>query len=324
MNTSILKLLFLSLAMTLLGCSFSPDHIASLAITGVAPRENTPRLGDAEIRFEKTYGKPVSVRKNGFKDYSSGQLKIEVHYANGVAESILYAAFKGQPLDDYWVSRVLSLNSQGKAWVVKRDSKSDDIWYRTTDCKLLANFNKQRILVVSTRHFRQWLWDQAGKGQLPPEQSKTSIFYPDCGCVFIGESESRMTYLLGSPSMQFKNANVRGYRDKDVEIRAQFENGRCEAIKYISKKGKLSDHWVSATLALNSVGLAWVVDEKLKRGDKRFVTINGKLHAGLLRKGHALLIYTEELNQKTLKRLNAKEAPIKSAIESQAASIAGN
>lgn len=303
MKIFLIRISYLLIGVSLTGCASKPVRTFQHQIPLVSPRVDTPKIGDHEIRFEKAYGNALSAWKGDFKDYSDGQMKIEVHYYNGIAESILYTSLKGQPLEDYWVSRILSQNSCGRAWVVKRGSKPNDIWYRTPDLKLIANLYKQSKLEVSTNQFRQLLLDQNGKSKMPAEQSKTSVFYPDCACVFLGKSESEFSALLGNPSVSHINANVRIYRDHDVTIRAQFENGRGEAIKYVSTKGKFSDHWVSATLALNSKGLAWVVDEELKRGYKRFVTIDGKLHAVLKQKGHELLLYTEELNQRTIDRL---------------------
>jgi hypothetical protein len=311
------SILTLSVALVLSGCSLSTATTRHLASELKAPRVDTPRIGDSENRFEGLYGKPTIISKNGFKDYADGQLIIEVHYANGVAESVLYKTKDKHPLGDFWISRILSQNSGGRAWVIKRDSKPQDVWLRTPDCQLIANNFKGHTLVVSTRHFRQWLWDQNGKGKLPPEQPKTSIFYPDCACVFLGQSESKMTTLLGNPSTYDKNAKVRVYLDGNIIVRAQFENGICEAIKYVSTKGKLSDHWVTATLALNSAGVAWVVDEEFKGGENRFVTINGKLHALLTEKGHRLMLYTEELNQKTIKRLNPENESRSNAVAKQ-------
>jgi hypothetical protein len=305
--------------MALIGCASTADKYSHLQTTRFSPKENTPRLGDAEISFEKTYGKPFSVSKR-FKNYSDDKFTIQIHYSNGIAESILYYDKNKKPLDDYWTSRILSLNSQGKAWIVRRDSRPRDLWYRTPDCKLIANLYKQRTLLVSTSTFRQWLLDQSGKGKLTSEQSKVSIFYPDCASVFLGHSESKMTSLLGNPSISTNNANVRVYRDKDVTIRAQFDNGQCEAIKYLSLNGKLTEHWVSATLALNSAGVAWVADEEFRRGEKRFVTTNGKLHAVLKAKGHELMLYTEELNQRTMKRLFQVNSDKEKAVLKQLAS----
>jgi hypothetical protein len=281
------------------------------------PRSDTPKIGDGEIKYEKAYGKPFYVSKNGFYNYSDGKMAIQVHFANGIAESICYKKNRGQKLDDLWLSHILSMNSEGEAWVIKRDSKPDDVWCRPADCKLIANIYKNNRLLICTRQFRQWLWNRSGKGKLPPEQPKASIFYPDCASVFLGDSDSKMTDLLGFPRVSIKNANVRFYHDANVEVHAQFANGKCEAIKYMCKKGRLSDHWVTATLALNSNQIAWIADVALRDGDRRFVTIDGKLHGLLKRNSCELIIYTELLNKKTINRLNKKDILIRQSLEAK-------
>jgi hypothetical protein len=317
MKHPILKFLFLSLVFTFVGCDSTKEKNSCNQPTWNAPRGDTPRLGDSEGNFQRIYGKPLSVSKNGYYSYSDNKFAIQVHFANGKAEYISYTTNKGQNLDDYWVSRILSLNSEGRAWVIKRDSKLDDVWCRPADCKLIANIYKNNTLLICTRQFRQWLWNRSGKGKLPPEQPKASIFYPDCASVFLGDSDSKMTDLLGFPSVSVKNANVRYYHDANVEVHAQFANGKCEAIKYLCKKGRLSDHWVTATLALNSNQIAWIADVAIRDGERRFVTIDGKLH-GLLKKNSCeLILYTELLNKKTINRLNEKNTLIRQSLEAK-------
>ena len=317
MKHTILKFLFLSLVLTLVGCNSTKEKTSCHQPTWTAPKGDTPKLGDSEGKFQRIYGKPFSVSKNGYHNYSDGKLVIQVHFANGMAESISYTTNKGQCLDDYWVSRILSLNSEGKAWIIKRDSKPDDVWCRPADCKLIANIYKNTTLVICTRQFRQWLWNNSGKGKLPPEQPKASIFYPDCASVFLGDSDSKMTDLLGFPSVSVKNANVRYYYDANVEVHAQFANGKCEAIKYLCKKGRLSDHWVTATLALNSNQIAWIADVAIRDGERRFVTIDGKLHGLLYNNSCELIIYTELLNKKMINRLNDKKNLIRQSLEAK-------
>jgi uncharacterized protein YecT (DUF1311 family) len=152
---------------------------------------------------------------------------------------------------------------------------------------------------------------------LPPEQPKASIFYPDCASVFLGDSDSKMTDLLGFPSVSVKNANVRYYYDANVEVHAQFANGKCEAIKYLCKKGKLSDHWVTATLALNSNQIAWIADVAIRDAERRFVTIDGKLHGLLNKNSCELILYTELLNKKTSNRLDEKNTLIRQSLEAK-------
>jgi hypothetical protein len=124
-----------------------------------------------------------------------------------------------------------------------------------------------------------------------------------CSLVWIGETEAAMSKKLGAPAL---DKDVRVYRDGDLIIRANFDHGVCSRIKYISeKKRKFTDHWVSATLALNSQGRAWFVDEHSSPKKSYFNTFDYRYYA-LMNNSNELRVFTAT-GLKKLKRELAAE-----------------
>jgi hypothetical protein len=130
--------------------------------------------------------------------------------------------------------------------------------------------------------------------------------YP-CAPVWLGETEVGMTKKLGSPKIE---KDVRVYRDHGVQIRATFDKGVCSRIIYISDEGKkFTDHWVSATLGLNSGGSAWLVFEDSTPKKSFFNTYNDKFYARL-ENGKNLGIMTSAVYKHSAQKLNdTKQVP---------------
>lgn len=281
-------------------CMFAPDH-------------EFATIGSSEAKIARNYGDPSAVFKDGFKDYFDGCMKIQVHYANGVCDAVLYKANKDRKFTDCWTSRLLGMNSRGQAWIVRRDSTPNEVGCRTPDCKLAATLVKNETMIVSTDQFRRWLL--RGKGELPPRQPGESVLYPDCTRVFLGQTEAKMTERLGKPTTG-RDPGVKIYHDNHVEVRASFEDGVCNKIKYFSDKGrKFSTHWVSATLCLNSHGSAWVVYQGSTPKKTYYRTCDVKVYARLTN-GNELGILTDQLVERASRRLEDRKKS-KAAISSQ-------
>ena len=125
-----------------------------------------------------------------------------------------------------------------------------------------------------------------------------------CSIVWLGETEAAMSKKLGHPSL---DKDVRICRDGDLIIRARFDHDICKGITYISeKKRKFTDHWVSATLAVNSGGRAWVVVESNTSNKTIYKTFDHKFYASL-REGCELRIKTEAFLEKGLRELKEEK-----------------
>lgn len=106
-----------------------------------------------------------------------------------------------------------------------------------------------------------------------------------------------MTKFLGNPRVD-KIKGVKNYQDNGVQVRPTFDHGVCNKIIYISDKGrKFNDHWVSATLALNSEGRAWITREATKPQKVFYHSGDGKFYARLTN-GNELGVLTDELVKK--------------------------
>jgi len=257
-------------------CIFAPDHPIA-------------KIGDTESFIVSNYGPELKINKSDCaKLYFDGCQTIFVHYKAGVADAVLYEADNYKTLNDCWVSRVLAINSGNRAWIVPSFIRPNRNYYRTAHSDLLADMRDRKTLLVY-----KWDYDPSsisgiGKREVLKKPPAADI-YP-CAPVWLGETEVGMTKKLGSPKIE---KDVRVYCDHGVQIRATFDKGVCSRIIYISDEGKkFTDHWVSATLGLNSGGSAWVVFEDATPKKSFFKTPDGKFYARL-RNGTDLGIMTE-------------------------------
>jgi hypothetical protein len=109
-----------------------------------------------------------------------------------------------------------------------------------------------------------------------------------------------MTKKLGTPTGDKK---TRVYRDGDLTIRATFDHGACNRIIYISQKNKrFSEHWVSATLAVNSRGRSWFTFENSSPRKSFYRTYDYKFYARM-KNGTDLGIMTEAVYKKAYSKL---------------------
>ena len=101
-----------------------------------------------------------------------------------------------------------------------------------------------------------------------------------------------------------RDKKTRVYRDGDLIIRATFDHGLCNRIIYRSeKKRKFTDHWVSATLGVNSRGRCWFTYENSTPKKSFFKTYDHKFYARL-RNGTDLGIMTEAVYKRASQKLD--------------------
>jgi len=248
-------------------CVFAPDHLEA-------------KIGMTEADVIKEYGPSVDAAPDGAKEYRNGYQDIMVHYINGRSDSVLYTADKGALFNDCWVSCLLMLNSQGYAWIVPENSKPNKMVYWTPNPhipSLIALMESRRSLIVYTRQYVQ----QKKKG-LGKKGSRIGLFnatITPCASIALGDKETTMTKKLGASTL---DRNVRVYRDGDLIIRATFKHSTCNRITYTSEKNKkFTDHWVSATLAVNSGGRAWFTFEESTPKETLFRSYDHKFYARL-------------------------------------------
>ena len=274
-------------------CIFAPDHPIA-------------KIGDTEAFIVSNYGPEHKINKSdGAKLYFDGCQTIFVIYKAGVADAVLYEADNSKTLNDCWVSRVLAFNSGNRAWIVPSYTRPNRNYYRTAHSDLLADMRDRKTLLVY-----KWDYDPnfiSGNGKREAlKKPPAADIYP-CAPVWLGETEVEMTKKLGSPKIE---KDTRVYSDHGVQIRATFDKGVCSRIIYLSDKGtKFTDHWVSATLGLNSGGSAWVVFEDSTPEKSFFKTCDDKFYA-LLRNGTNLGIMTEAVYNQAAQRLDdTKQVP---------------
>jgi hypothetical protein len=264
-------------------CIFDPDHpIAKIGVT--------------ESFIVSNYGPEFKKNKNKgdlAKLYFDGCQTVFAHYKAGVTDAVLYEADNYKRLNDCWVSRVLAINSGNRAWIVPSFTKANRIYYRTAHSDLLADMRGRKTLLVY-----KWDYDpnlNSGNGKRELLKKPPAAKMNPCSLVWIGETEAAMSKKLGHPTL---DKDVRIYRDGDLIIRTRFDHGVCKSITYISeKKRKFTDHWVSATLAVNSGGRAWLVDESEVPKETHFKTFDHTFYA-LLTNGNKLRVTTEDFFKK--------------------------
>jgi len=270
-------------------CIFRPDHAGA-------------DLGDTEVKISKNYGQPTASMKDGAKSYFDGCEEVIVHYNAGICDSVCYFAGHHKKLSECWVSGALYDNSKGLAWIVNAKSKPPKVWYQTLKGKYHACSDGRGLFVDTDARYRERR-QSAGK-KTPPYPSILSVLHP-CAGAWLGQTEEEMNKFLGKPEIE-KDKGARIYKNGNVQVRANFDHGVCSRIKYISeKKRKFTDHWVSATLALNSQGRAWFVDEHSSPKKSYFNTFDYRYYA-LMNNSNELRVFTAT-GLKKLKRELAAE-----------------
>jgi len=260
-------------------CLFAPDH-------------DLARIGITDASVTHNYGQPIATAFDGAKEYDDGYQSIVVHYKNGRSDAVLYAPDKHMSFNDCWISCLQELNSLN-AWVVSQSSKPKDIYYWTPKDDKVACLIKRRSLIVYTLDYGKDRNQSLGT----TDQKKTSFAstITPCAGIWLGETEAAMTKKIGVPTLDKK---TRVYRDGDLTIRATFDHGGCNRVIYISeKKQRFSDHWVSATLAVNSRGRAWFTFEGSSPKKSYYRTYDHKYYARL-KNGTDLGIMTEAVYKK--------------------------
>ncbi|MCE9588853.1 MAG: hypothetical protein K8R57_11140 [Verrucomicrobia bacterium] len=279
-------------------------HVDSLPECIFAPDHTIAKIGDTESFIVRNYGPEYKINKNKSdlaKLYFDGCQTVFAHYKAGVADAVLYEADNYKRLNDCWVSRLLANNSGNRAWIVPSFTRPNRIYYRTPHSDLLADMRDRKTLLVY-----KWDYDpnfNSGNGKRELLKKPPAAKMNPCSLVWIGETEAAMSKKLGHPTL---DKDVRIYRDGDLIIRARFDHGVCKSITYISeKKRKFTDHWVSATLGVNSGGRAWLVDESDIPKEIHFKTFDHTFYA-LLTDGNELRVTTEAFLKKRLMELEDK------------------
>jgi len=266
-------------------CIFAPDHPIA-------------KIGATESFIVSNYGPEFKINKNNSdlaKLYFDGCQTVFAHYKAGVADAVLYEADNYKRLNDCWVSRVLAINSGNRAWIVPSFTRRNLTFFRTPHSDLLADMRDRKTLLVY-----KWDYDpnfNSGNGKRELLKKPPATKMNPCSLVWIGETEAAMSKKLGHLIL---DKDVRIYRDGDLIIRARFDHDICKGIAYISeKKRKFTDHWISATLAVNSGGRAWLVDESDIPNVILYKTYDHKFYAGLT-DGNKLRVKTEAFLKKGL------------------------
>jgi hypothetical protein len=112
-------------------------------------------------------------------------------------------------------------------------------------------------------------------------------------------SKYHATHPVGSEYEIIEN------RDPSLRIRAGFDKGICNRIKYISANHqKIADHTISLILSMNSNGVAWIVQKTpVTEGTVYLKSVDGKYRAVLTDKTE-LFVFTEALFQKTMREMD--------------------
>jgi hypothetical protein len=106
-----------------------------------------------------------------------------------------------------------------------------------------------------------------------------------------------------------ESLNLHNGEDQDPKFRvkAGFEKGVCNRIKYISlDERKISDHAVSVLLSRNSKGVAWITREDSTPAKTTYLTIDGKYRA-ILTNRTELFICTNALFRKAMQELATEQ-----------------
>jgi len=96
-------------------------------------------------------------------------------------------------------------------------------------------------------------------------------------------------------------------KDNKLHMSTGFENGICNRIKYTSATNqKISPYDLSVILALNSKGVAWIVEDRPEsNGAVYYHTVDGKLRAQLTN-GTSIFIVTDVFFRKSMAESNAE------------------
>jgi hypothetical protein len=265
-------------------CVFAPDH-------------NLAQLGSTEATVLRNYGCPIATAFDGAKEYDAGYQSIVVHFKKGRSDAILYAPDSHRKFNDCWISCLQELNSVN-AWLVSESSTPDEVYYWTPKDDKVARLIKHRSLIVYTLDYGNDRNQATGKTDKLKSHFTASI--TPCASVWLGDSEAKMTKKLGTPT---RDKKTRVYRDGDLTIRATFDHGACNRIIYISQKNKrFSEHWVSATLAVNSRGRSWFTFENSNPRKSFYRTYDHKFYARM-KNGTDLGIMTEAVYKKAYSKL---------------------
>jgi len=266
-------------------CIFAPDH-------------NSAKIGSTEASVIRNYGLPIATASDGAKEYNDGYQSIVVHYKNGRSDAVLYGTVKHVRFSGCWISCLQQLNSLN-AWLVAECSKPNSVYYWTPRDSLVGHLIKRRSLIVYTQSYGKEKIE--GSGNTDPHKNHFTASVTPCARVWLDETESSMTKKLGAPTL---DNQVRVYRDSDLIIRATFDHGICNRIIYISaKKQKFTDHWISATLAVNSRGRCWFEFQDSTPRKTFYKTYDHKFYARL-KNGTDLGIMTEAVYKKANSKLS--------------------
>ena len=115
----------------------------------------------------------------------------------------------------------------------------------------------------------------------------------------LGQSKALITRELGDPTAHYMNG-FHVYKDiNGNEVQAHYSGGKADALFYYTFDRKISESWLSSTLALNSNRSSWVLEASSPSGRRVYRTTDGKFHA-FLSKGNQLLVDTDAFFQRSL------------------------
>lgn len=266
-------------------------HVDNLPEGVFAPDHPLACIGMPEAEVVRNYGEATS-SADGLKQYFDGYQVILVRYKNGLSSLICYMADRQRRINDCWVSGLQELNSLC-AWITAECSKPNEIVYWTPRQNLVAQLHNRKWFFVHT--------NESSDAKITSPKSHGHIdfraTYTPCAYVWLNETETSMAKKLGKPTM---DRAERVYHDHGVQVRATFDHGICNRIIYISEnKKRFSDHWVTATLALNSRGWSWFTFEGSTPQKSFYRTYDSKLYARLM-EGRNLGIMTEAVYKKAI------------------------
>ena len=134
-------------------------------------------------------------------------------------------------------------------------------------------------------------------------------------CIRVGATRSQIRQAIDNPQTWFDQTRTHPH---DLRIRAGFEKGLCNRIKYISvNQERISDHTISVILSLNSRGVAWIVQETpVNVGKVYYRSADGKNRA-VLTDRKELFVFTEALFQKTNAEISKEEVNAKASTGAQ-------
>ena len=149
------------------------------------------------------------------------------------------------------------------------------------------------------------------------------LIYALVGCSTQPRSSVRIgvTQAQMHQGIENSNANLKLHQGEDQDpkfrVKAGFEKGICNRIKYISLDGrKISDHAVSVLLSRNSKGVAWIVKESpVKEGKVYYRSVDSRYRAILTNQAE-LFIFTEKLFQKTTREIDSENQKSKATTTS--------